>query len=114
MGSLLRYFSVIAVEGWLGKDFPYGTLTVNLIGSLLIGLLYVLLVERGQFDVAWRGLLIIGFLGGFTTFSSFSLDTIQLLELGEIGKLFINVGGSVVGCLTATYLGIWMARYITS
>ena len=108
----MRYWSVTLVHEWLGKDFPFGTLMVNVVGSLLIGLLYVLLMERGQFDFPWRGLLIIGFLGAFTTFSSFSLDTIVLLELGEIDKALLNVGGSVVGCLSATYLGIWMARQL--
>src|SRR5690606_18058707 len=94
----------------LGKGFPYGTLTVNVIGSLLVGMLYVLLVERLQVGPEWRALLITGLLGGFTTFSAFSLETLLLFEQGELLKAVLNVVLSVVLCLAVAWVGIVVGR----
>ncbi|MDH3316806.1 MAG: CrcB family protein, partial [Gammaproteobacteria bacterium] len=69
-GALLRYWVSIGVHQLAGSNFPYGTLTANVVGSLLMGALYVLLIERMDVDPMWRGALLIGLLGAFTTFST--------------------------------------------
>lgn len=110
-GGVLRYLISTAAYRWLGREFPYGTLAVNAVGSFLIGLLFVILLEHfTEFADHLRSLLIIGFLGGFTTFSSFSIETINLLENGEIYRGFLNVIISVALCLSLTWLGILLGR----
>ena len=109
-GSVLRYLFVkLANEIW-GADFPYGTLGVNVIGGLLAGALYVLLVERYAAAPEWRGLLMIGVLGGFTTFSAFSVDTLKLLEQSGLMLASANVLSNVCLSLMACGAGLWLAR----
>jgi len=112
LGSVLRYGLSLAAHGWLGRGFPYGTLAVNVLGCLLMGFLFVLLVERFAENPVLRAGLLIGVLGGFTTFSSFSIETFNLLEQGELAKAAVNVLGSVLFCLGATWLGVILARQI--
>ena len=112
LGALLRYWTSLAVHSKLGAGFPYGTLTVNVIGSLLMGFLYVWFVDRLAMGPAVRGFLFIGVLGAFTTFSTFSLETLNLIESGQPGKAMLNVVISVVVCVTAAGLGVLAARQI--
>lgn len=112
LGSLLRFWMSSWVYGRVGRDFPYGTLAVNVLGSLAIGLLYILLVERFSAGPVWRAALMIGLLGGFTTFSSFSLETLNLLESGEWLRAMLNVIVSVVLCLGATWIGMIVGRQL--
>jgi fluoride exporter len=112
IGSLLRYGSTVGVHQLFGKGFPYGTLTVNVIGSLLVGILYVILVERLQTGLEWRALLITGLLGGFTTFSAFSLETLMLVEQGEMMKAALNIVLSVGLCLGVVWVGILIGRSV--
>ncbi|MDH5436536.1 MAG: CrcB family protein, partial [Gammaproteobacteria bacterium] len=95
-----------------GRDFPYGTLMVNVTGSLLIGLFYVLLIERLADTSLMRAFIIIGVLGAFTTFSTFSMETFNLFEQGDYLKVIINVFMSVTLCLMATWVGVVTGRQI--
>lgn len=112
IGAMLRYGVSNGVHMMLGRGFPYGTLTVNVVGSFFIGLLYILMIERIAQSVEWRAVLIIGFLGAFTTFSTFSLETITAIENGEISKAFLNILLNVTICLMATWVGILLARQL--
>lgn len=112
IGALMRFWMSGWVYGLFGRDFPYGTLAVNVAGSLLMGVSFVLLVERLGSAPEWRALVMIGFLGAFTTFSTFSLETVQLLEGGAVGRAMINVITSVVLCVGAAWLGIVLGRQL--
>lgn len=110
-GSVLRFLVSSGVYQWLGRGFPYGTLAVNLIGSFLIGFLTeVLILQRITFGVEYRAAILVGVLGGFTTFSSFSLETILLIEQGNLSKAGLNILISVCACLFATWLGLLAGR----
>ncbi len=113
IGALMRFWMSLGVHALLGRGFPYGTLSVNVLGSLIIGVLYVLIMERTQMSPEWRALLITGFLGAFTTFSAFSIETLNLLEAGEILKAALNIVLSVVLCLSACWLGLTITRQLT-
>jgi CrcB protein len=111
-GAALRLWVSSGVHGLLGRDFPYGTLVVNVSGSLAMGLLYVLLLERSAAPPEIRAALLVGLLGAFTTFSTWSLETVNLLAEAEIGKAALNVLLSVALCLGATWLGIVAGRQL--
>jgi CrcB protein len=110
LGALLRYWVSNGVYQLLGRDFPYGTLAVNVLGSLAMGLLYVLLLERSAAAPEWRALLLVGVLGAFTTFSTFSLETLNLLQDGALLRASLNITLSVVVCLAAAWLGVAVGR----
>jgi len=112
IGALLRYWTSLAVHSKLGTGFPYGTLTVNVIGSLLMGFLYIWFIDRLAMGPAVRAFLLIGVLGAFTTFSTFSLETLNLIESGQLGKAVLNVVISVIVCVTAAGLGVLAARQL--
>ena len=109
IGALLRYWMSNAVHFLFGRDFPYGTLSVNVTGSIIIGLLYVFSYERMDVGAEWRAMVIIGLLGAFTTFS---LETLNLLESGEQFKAALNIILSLSLCLTGCWVGIIMGRQI--
>ncbi len=111
LGGVARYGASNAIHLLLGRAFPYGTLFVNASGSFLMGLLFALIL--GRFDgmgPQLRSFLLIGFLGGYTTFSSFSIETLNLFESGAWFYALLNIIGSVTLCLTLTYLGILGGR----
>ncbi|MDH3949265.1 MAG: fluoride efflux transporter CrcB [Gammaproteobacteria bacterium] len=111
-GSLMRFLLSSGVHRVVGRDFPYGTLSVNVIGSLLMGILYIVLIERASLGAEWRALLLVGFLGAFTTFSTFSIETLNLLENGELIKAGTNVFLSVFLCLLAAWSGVIVGRQL--
>lgn len=112
VGSVLRYWMSSSVYALLGRTFPYGTLAVNVLGSLTIGFLFVVFLERITPDGALRAGILIGLIGGFTTFSTFSIETFNLLETGEWLRAGVNVVASVVLCLGATWLGVVLGRQL--
>lgn len=112
VGAVLRYLASTGVYGLLGRDFPYGTLAVNVLGSFVIGFLTVLLIERWNLGPEWRAGLLVGVLGAFTTFSTFSVETFFLIEQGDTIKALLNVVLSVVLCVTAAWVGILVGRQI--
>ena len=111
-GALLRYWMSQSIHSFMGRGFPYGTLSVNLLGSLLMGLLYVFLIERMDVNPEWRAGLIIGLLGAFTTFSTFSIETLNLMEAGEQLKAGLNILFSVTFCIAGCWLGMIIGRQI--
>ena len=108
-GSVMRYELSRHLLSWAGPQFPYGTLAVNVLGAGAAGALYALLLARGA-GPEWRALLLVGFLGGFTTFSAFSLETLVLLQDGQLLRGLANVALNLALCLGACALGLWLAR----
>lgn len=104
-GSVLRWALAGAVQRWSGSLFPWGTFTVNVLGALAIGILSALAVERALLPPAARQLVIVGVLGGFTTFSTLSFETFTLLRDGQWLAGSLYAGGSLVAGLAATLIG---------
>lgn len=107
IGAIFRY---TVTQYLITERFPLATLTVNVLGSLLIGIAYVLIVERMVVSHDLKYLLIAGFLGAFTTFSTFSLDTIKLIEAGQLAMAGTYIASSLVACCLATWLGVVLCR----
>jgi len=112
LGSVMRYGLSTWVHTFVGRGFPYGTLAVNVLGCLAMGILFVLLVERMGESALWRAGLLIGVLGGFTTFSTFSIETFNLIEQGAMARAAGNMVASLVLCVGATWLGVILARQL--
>ncbi|HEY8448391.1 MAG TPA: fluoride efflux transporter CrcB [Thermomicrobiales bacterium] len=110
VGCNLRFIVGRAVADRLGSAFPYGTFLVNCTGSLLIGVIATLIAERFSVPASVRPLVIIGFLGGYTTFSSYTLEALALIEQGAWGRALVYVVGSNVLGLLACYAGMVLAR----
>jgi len=110
LGAVLRYSISSGIYHWFGRSFPYGTLVVNVIGSLAIGLLSILLVEKFNVSQEIKLGLVVGVLGALTTFSTFSWDTLHLLEQGYVQKAFLNVLLNVTVCIGAAWLGAAWAK----
>ncbi|MCK5896709.1 MAG: fluoride efflux transporter CrcB [Cocleimonas sp.] len=111
-GAAMRYLVSNGVYTLLGREFPYGTLAVNVIGSFLMGILTVILMERGDIDPLLKLALLVGFLGAFTTFSTFSLDTLALINEGALPRAFLNIITNVLICLFATWFGMVIAKHL--
>ncbi len=112
VGCLARYGVTLLGYELMGRSFPWGTMTANILGSFLIGFLVVLIIDKLHLGELWRLALIVGFLGGFTTFSSFSLDVVQLFQDGLWGRSFIYLIASLFCSLLATTLGLYLAHKI--
>jgi len=110
IGGALRHGVNGAAARLLGTGFPWGTLAVNIAGSLIMGLLAGYFAFRGEAAQAWRLFFTTGILGGFTTFSAFSLDTALLYERGEMVPLAAYVAGSVLLSILAVFLGLAIMR----
>jgi len=109
LGAVARHASVGLISDGLGKSFPFATLGVNASGSFLAGLLAWLWMGKFQLSPEWHGFLVIGFLGGFTTFSAFSIENVQLIQSGELAKAMAYMLASLVICVGAAGLGMALA-----
>ena len=110
VGANLRYFvsRLAAIE--LGSVFPYGTLFINIVGSFIVGFFVIWTSERVLVDPRWRLLVIVGFCGSFTTFSSYAFETIAYFEQGQWGLMVANIFSNNILCLGAALGGIAVAR----
>lgn len=111
-GALCRYWLSSFTEHYNNTMFPLGTLVVNVVGSLLIGVLFVLVTEKIQLAAHLRPLLMIGFLGALTTFSTFSLDALLLMQEGLFGTAVAYILASVFSCLLAVWAGMSLVRLL--
>lgn len=107
IGASLRYLSVASISRAIGTSFPYGTMFVNVLGSLIMGMVFVWLVGKADSRVPF---LMTGVLGGFTTFSAYSLDAYKLIDQGRIAAAGIYMGGSVALAIVALFAGIMIAK----
>jgi CrcB protein len=112
LGAASRYLVTQGMQRLLGTGFPWGTLTVNVVGSLAFGAFYAVLAQRS--GGLWRAAIMVGFLGALTTFSTFSMDTLNLLQQGQLLRAGTNVVANVLICLTAAWLGLVVCRYLMS
>ena len=112
VGTLLRYWLSESVAKRFGETFPTGTLVVNLVGCLLAGLLFNLMFDRYLVNPTVRTVVLIGLLGGFTTFSSFGLQTFTLMRDGELGLALFNIAVSNAGGLLMVWVGYAIAKIL--
>ncbi len=110
LGSVLRFAAVSYLTPLLGIRFPLGTFIVNIVGSFLIGVAYVLLVEKTTLSAEWRLFFITGVLGGFTTFSAFSLEILQLWQSGYVLNALIYASSSVIVGLLMAFSGMALTQ----
>ena len=110
LGSLARFWVSTGIYQLFGRSFPWGTLVVNVSGSFVMGFLFVLFLERLAAAPEWRAAVLVGFLGAFTTFSTFSIETLSLMEEGLLLKALLNVAASVLVCLLACWIGVILGR----
>lgn len=113
LGSVARHGITIYFDHLLGREFPYGIFIANILGSAAIGMLFVLILERGLLSEVWRSLLMVGFLGAFTTFSTFSLQTIGLLQEGRLLSAASYTIGSVLLSILAAYVAMVTTRALS-
>jgi len=110
LGAVSRYWLHSVVQRFNDSGFPLGTFAVNVLGSLLIGIFFVLLAEKAQIAEQWRPVIVVGFLGGLTTFSTFSLDALLLFEQGHYNTALFYSISSVALCLIAAFAGMQITR----
>lgn len=114
LGAMLRFYITAHLYPVTGNRFPLGTLIVNVSGCLLVALLYVLIMEKAMLPPYWRHLLITGFLGALTTFSTFSLDALILWQNGVPAVALLYVLANVVLCLLAVTASWYLAHFMLS
>lgn len=112
LGANLRYWVGDWVAQKFGTAFPYGTLLINVSGSLVIGFLLTLIAERLVLDPRWRLFLVVGFLGAYTTFSTYMFDSFSLIEKGQLMPGLINLLGSATLGIMAVGMGVFLGRMV--
>ena len=110
LGATARFAMSHQVYQWFGREFAWGTLSVNVLGSFVMGIVAVLLVDKLGASNEWRAFVMVGFLGAFTTFSTFSFETMQYIQIGELNKAMLNIAVSLVSCLLAVWMGLMAGR----
>lgn len=112
VGAVARFWVANGIYAVLGRSFPHGTLFVNVSGSFLMGFLTALMVQRFAMAVEYRAAVLVGFLGAYTTFSTFAMETFFLFEEGGLLKAFLNIFLSTVLCLVAVWFGMVWGRTV--
>ena len=112
VGANLRYLLSRLAAAELGSVFPYGTLFINIVGSFIVGLFVIWTTERALVDPRWRLLVVIGFCGSFTTFSSYAFETMAYFETGQWGLMFANILSNNLLCLGGALAGMALARVL--
>ena len=107
LGALTRYATAMTLNKWLGEDFPWATLSVNVLGCFMLGFLAHL--SDQYLSHQWKLILGVGFLGALTTFSTFGWQTVTHWQAGQAGIALLNIGGNILLGLTAVVLGMWLA-----
>ncbi|MBZ5681692.1 MAG: fluoride efflux transporter CrcB [Acidobacteriia bacterium] len=111
-GANLRYLLSRLAAKEFGPVFPYGTLFINIVGSFIVGFFVIWTTERALVDPRWRLLVVIGFCGSFTTFSSYAFETMAYFEQGQWGLMFANILGNNLLCLGGALAGMALARVL--
>lgn len=112
VGANLRYLLSRIAARQLGPVFPYGTLFINIVGSFIVGFFIIWTTERVLIDPRWRLLVVIGFCGSFTTFSSFAFETMAYFEQGQWGLMMVNILSNNLLCLGAALAGMSLGRVL--
>ncbi len=112
VGANLRYLLSRLAAQELGSVFPYGTLFINIAGSFIVGFFVIWTAERALVDPRWRLLVVVGFCGSFTTFSSYAFETIAYFEQGQWGLMLANILSNNLLCLGGTLAGMALARVL--
>jgi fluoride exporter len=112
VGANLRYLLSRIAARQLGPVFPYGTLFINVVGSFIVGWFIIWTTERVLIDPRWRLLVVIGFCGSFTTFSSYAFETMAYFEQGQWGLMFVNILSNNILCLGSALAGMALARVL--
>ncbi|MDE0786549.1 MAG: fluoride efflux transporter CrcB [Porticoccaceae bacterium] len=112
LGSIARYALSTYIFDISSHKFPYATLIVNVLGTFVMGILFVVIVERSAMPAEMRSLLMIGFVGAFTTFSTFSLDALGLWQNGHIFMSLVYMLATIILCLIAISSAIWLTRLL--
>jgi CrcB protein len=110
LGANLRYVLSRVAAREFGPVFPYGTLIINILGSFIVGLFVVWTTERVLVDPRWRLLVVVGFCGSFTTFSSYAFESMSFFEHGQWGLMLVNIVGNNLLCLAGALAGMALAR----
>jgi len=112
VGANLRYLLSRIAAMQLGSVFPYGTLFINIVGSFIVGFFVIWTTERALVDPRWRLLVVVGFCGSFTTFSSYAFETMAYFEHGQWGLMLVNVLSNNIFCLSGALAGMAVARVL--
>jgi fluoride exporter len=111
-GSILRFWLGSYIGGRMGSRFPYGTFAINVTGSFLIGMVVTVLAEKSHWNPNWRYLIPMGFIGGYTTFSTFEYETFRLIQDGQVLSAVLNVTLSVLLGFGGVWIGVVAGRAI--
>ena len=112
VGANLRYLLSRFAAREFGAVFPYGTLAINIVGSFIVGFFIIWTTERALVDPRWRLLVVVGFCGSFTTFSSYAFETVSYLEQGQWALMLTNILSNNLLCLVAVLAGLALARVL--
>jgi len=112
VGAITRFWVGVYIANRMGTRFPYGTFVINISGSFIIGLVITVLAERSSLSPNWRYLIPIGFVGAYTTFSTFEFETLRAIQDGQIAIGMLNVFGSVIAGFIAVWLGVITAKLL--